>query len=100
MCIRDRGRPERRRGRGLPMDPVLRLWRLPADGHRDRGRANGQAPPAPHRGDRRQGPAARDPLTRRITLFCVFLPMPGTPYGAMALRYLRHMGGTASMSYG
>ena len=28
-----------RRGRGLPLDAVLRLRRLPADGHRDPGRA-------------------------------------------------------------
>ena len=27
--------PTRRRGRGLPLDPVLRLRRLPRDGHRD-----------------------------------------------------------------
>ncbi|CAK7284599.1 conserved hypothetical protein [Streptomyces misionensis JCM 4497] len=27
------GRPRRDRGRGLPLDPLLRLWRLPADGH-------------------------------------------------------------------
>ena len=37
-----RRRPRlRRRGRGLPLDPVLRLRRLPADGHRD--------PDRPHR---------------------------------------------------
>ncbi len=42
------GRPRRRRpgrrharGRGLPLDALLRLWRLPADGHRD--------PDRPHR---------------------------------------------------
>ena len=33
------GRPRRGRGRGLPLDPVLRLRRLPADGHRDPDRA-------------------------------------------------------------
>ena len=33
------GRAGRGRGRGLPLDAVLRLRRLPADGHRDPGRA-------------------------------------------------------------
>ena len=38
---RTRSTPTVRRGRGLPLDPVLRLRRLPADGHRD--------PDRPHR---------------------------------------------------
>ena len=47
------GRPRRDRGRRLPLDPLLRLRRLPADGHRDRDR--------PHR----QDPAAADGARRR-----------------------------------
>ena len=45
----------RGRGRGLPLDPVLRLRRLPADGHRD-----------PDRPDR-QDPAAADPADPPLT---------------------------------
>ena len=48
------GRPLRGRGRRLPLDPVLRLRRLPADGHRHPGR--------PDRGDAAaadRGPVAR-----------------------------------------
>ena len=36
------GRAQRGRGRRLPMDAVLRLRRLPADGHRDRDRPDRQ----------------------------------------------------------
>ncbi len=43
------GRRERRRGRGLPLDAVLRLRRLPDDGHRDPDRPDGQEAPAADR---------------------------------------------------
>ncbi len=62
------GRAGRGRGRGLPVDPVLRLRRLPADGHRHRDRPHRQAAaPAHRRGRRRRGPArlmARQPPAR------------------------------------
>ena len=52
----------RDRGRGLPLDPVLRLRRLPADGHRDPDRPHRQeAPPALRR------LTIRDPLARGTT---------------------------------
>ena len=50
------GRPRRGRGRRLPLDAVLRLRRLPADGHRDPGRPDRQAAAAAHR---RSAPASR-----------------------------------------
>ena len=48
------GRPRRDRGRGLPLDPVLRLRGLPADGHRDPDRPDGQEAAAAD-GGRRAG---------------------------------------------
>ena len=47
------GRPRRDRGRRLPLDAVLRLRGLPADGHRDRDRPDRQDPAAAHRARRR-----------------------------------------------
>ena len=53
----------RGRGRGLPLDPVLRLRRLPADGHRDPDRPDRQEAAAAHR--RQRGPRCRAAGTPR-----------------------------------
>src|SRR5665647_275217 len=47
------------------MDPVLRLWCLSPDEHRDRGGTHRQAPSATHGGDRRYGQASGDQDVRR-----------------------------------
>ena len=47
---RRRRRQLRRRGRGLPLDPLLRLRRLPGDGHRDPDRPHRPAAAAAQRG--------------------------------------------------
>ena len=57
-------RPRRDRGRRLPLDALLRLRRLPAAGHRDRGRAHRQGAAAAHRPRRRQGGHGRGALAR------------------------------------
>ena len=59
------GRPGRDRGGRLPVDAVLRLRGVPADGHRHRGRPDGQDPAAAHRARRGASGAGRDPLTHR-----------------------------------
>ena len=53
------GLAQRGRGRGLPLDAVLRLRRLPADGHRDPDRADGPNAAAADRERRADAPRAR-----------------------------------------
>ena len=52
---------DRDRGRGLPLDPVLRLRRLPADGHRDPDRPDRQDAAA---ADRAPSPCSPSPRYR------------------------------------
>ena len=59
-----RRRPRRRRGRrGLPLDALLRLRRVPRDGHRDPGRPHR---PAAAPAQRRLSSSARETVWRRV----------------------------------
>ena len=73
-----RHRPvHRRRGRGLPLDALLRLRRLPGDGHRDPDRS--------HRQDSCCRSASSERCPRRYVS-----PSPADPVDVAAIARLRH----------